>query len=151
MYEVFNWNAEPPKRFSLSIIGHEINIDEPPAPVAPVPAQTTLGAVLGGPYIEMCLTTNNASSIANVGFTNDVNMHFSNSGDYSARNISNHNNVYATTTAFQIRQYLIQFIFHYITTLLSWISLFYLYRTNNFISVYICIIGVSFGNASYRK
>lgn len=34
MYEVFNWgysNDEPPKRFSLSIVGSEINIDDPPA------------------------------------------------------------------------------------------------------------------------
>ncbi|XP_067645581.1 MAP7 domain-containing protein 1 isoform X6 [Eurosta solidaginis] len=33
MYEVFNWgysNDEPPKRFSLSIVGSEINIDDPP-------------------------------------------------------------------------------------------------------------------------
>jgi len=32
MYEVFNWgysNDEPPKRFSLSIAGSEINIDGP--------------------------------------------------------------------------------------------------------------------------
>lgn len=32
MYEVFNWgytNDEPPKRFSLSIVGSEINIDGP--------------------------------------------------------------------------------------------------------------------------
>ncbi|XP_055915588.1 ensconsin isoform X6 [Eupeodes corollae] len=34
MYEVFNWgysNDEPPKRFSLSIVGSEINIGEPPS------------------------------------------------------------------------------------------------------------------------
>uniref|UniRef100_A0A0K8W5I3 Uncharacterized protein n=2 Tax=Bactrocera latifrons TaxID=174628 RepID=A0A0K8W5I3_BACLA len=37
MYEVFNWgysNDEPPKRFSLSIVGSEINIDDPPAATA---------------------------------------------------------------------------------------------------------------------
>ncbi|XP_037939078.1 ensconsin isoform X9 [Teleopsis dalmanni] len=35
MYEVFNWGYstdEPPKRFSLSIVGSEINIDDPPTP-----------------------------------------------------------------------------------------------------------------------
>lgn len=35
MYEVFNWgysNDEPPKRFSLSIAGSEINIDGPANP-----------------------------------------------------------------------------------------------------------------------
>ncbi|XP_036336523.1 inner centromere protein isoform X7 [Rhagoletis pomonella] len=37
MYEVFNWgysNDEPPKRFSLSIVGSEINIDDPPPATA---------------------------------------------------------------------------------------------------------------------
>ncbi|XP_039966923.1 MAP7 domain-containing protein 3 isoform X5 [Bactrocera tryoni] len=41
MYEVFNWgysNDEPPKRFSLSIVGSEINIDDPPAATATVSA-----------------------------------------------------------------------------------------------------------------
>ncbi|KAH8303555.1 hypothetical protein KR018_003049, partial [Drosophila ironensis] len=45
MYEVFNWgysNDEPPKRFSLSIAGSEINIDGPAAPpTAPACKQTT--------------------------------------------------------------------------------------------------------------
>ncbi|XP_075162583.1 MAP7 domain containing protein ensconsin isoform X2 [Haematobia irritans] len=42
MYEVFNWgyiNDEPPKRFSLSIVGSEINIDGPP-----IPATTTINS-----------------------------------------------------------------------------------------------------------
>lgn len=45
MYEVFNWgysNDEPPKRFSLSIVGSEINIDDPPtATVASATAGNT--------------------------------------------------------------------------------------------------------------
>ncbi|KAH8379984.1 hypothetical protein KR009_008323 [Drosophila setifemur] len=42
MYEVFNWgysNDEPPKRFSLSIAGSEINID---GPAPPAPKQTAI-------------------------------------------------------------------------------------------------------------
>ncbi|XP_055840754.1 MAP7 domain-containing protein 2 isoform X2 [Episyrphus balteatus] len=41
MYEVFNWgysNDEPPKRFSLSIVGSEINIGEPPTTTKLLPS-----------------------------------------------------------------------------------------------------------------
>ncbi|KAM7355601.1 MAP7 domain containing protein ensconsin isoform 8-T8 [Cochliomyia hominivorax] len=46
MYEVFNWgytNDEPPKRFSLSIVGSEINIDGPPTQ-APISAACSSSA-----------------------------------------------------------------------------------------------------------
>ncbi|XP_017842854.1 ensconsin isoform X5 [Drosophila busckii] len=44
MYEVFNWgysNDEPPKRFSLSIAGHEINIDGPAPTATAITTATT--------------------------------------------------------------------------------------------------------------
>nr|XP_017009613.2 streptococcal hemagglutinin isoform X10 [Drosophila takahashii] len=47
MYEVFNWgysNDEPPKRFSLSIAGSEINIDGPANPNPPPTSKQTANA-----------------------------------------------------------------------------------------------------------
>lgn len=111
MYEVFNWNAEPPKRFSLSIIGHEINIDdEPPSSsIRQVPSSTSAAAAAALLPTTIHNTSSNDSML--LAFTNDVNMHYCNSVNY------NYNQLYnttATTTAFQTntRQYLNEFISH---------------------------------------
>ncbi|XP_059221479.1 ensconsin isoform X3 [Stomoxys calcitrans] len=83
MYEVFNWgyiNDEPPKRFSLSIVGSEINIDGPPLPAAPITTSTTANA-----------TTNVISNTKNT--TNTENSHHNN---HHYRQYSNHNNFYTS-------------------------------------------------------
>uniref|UniRef100_A0A1B0FI64 Ensconsin n=1 Tax=Glossina morsitans morsitans TaxID=37546 RepID=A0A1B0FI64_GLOMM len=52
MYEVFHWNDEPPKRFSLSIVSSEINIDGPPS--------STLTATAANVIINKNSNTNNS-------------------------------------------------------------------------------------------
>ncbi|XP_065359463.1 ensconsin isoform X7 [Calliphora vicina] len=74
MYEVFNWgytNDEPPKRFSLSIVGSEINIDGPPQP----PPTTTASKF------------NNTKNT----FNNTENNYNNNHHNYHHKQYSNHN------------------------------------------------------------
>lgn len=76
MYEVFNWgytNDEPPKRFSLSIVGSEINIDGPP-----LPTQTVTGSS----------KVNNTKNTFNNTENNNYNQHHHNNHhkQYSSHN-----------------------------------------------------------------
>ncbi|XP_033161634.1 inner centromere protein isoform X3 [Drosophila mauritiana] len=68
MYEVFNWgysNDEPPKRFSLSIAGSEINIDGPANPHPPPTSKQTANA-----HRPTNLTTTTATSTTTAGHNN---------------------------------------------------------------------------------
>uniref|UniRef100_A0A6P4F0G0 MAP7 domain-containing protein 1 isoform X4 n=1 Tax=Drosophila rhopaloa TaxID=1041015 RepID=A0A6P4F0G0_DRORH len=68
MYEVFNWgysNDEPPKRFSLSIAGSEINIDGPANPNPPPTSKQTANA-----HRPTNLTTTTATSTSTAGHNN---------------------------------------------------------------------------------
>ncbi|XP_026833984.1 protein split ends isoform X2 [Drosophila erecta] len=68
MYEVFNWgysNDEPPKRFSLSIAGSEINIDGPANPNPPPTSKQTANA-----HRPTNLTTTTATSTTTAGHNN---------------------------------------------------------------------------------
>ncbi|XP_017071202.1 MAP7 domain-containing protein 1 isoform X2 [Drosophila eugracilis] len=69
MYEVFNWgysNDEPPKRFSLSIAGSEINIDGPANPnPPPTSSKQTTNA-----HRPTNLTTTTATSTTTEGHNN---------------------------------------------------------------------------------
>ncbi|XP_065720229.2 uncharacterized protein ens isoform X1 [Drosophila suzukii] len=68
MYEVFNWgysNDEPPKRFSLSIAGSEINIDGPANPNTPPTSKQTANA-----HRPTNLTTTTATSTTTAGHNN---------------------------------------------------------------------------------
>nr|XP_036671459.1 eukaryotic translation initiation factor 4 gamma isoform X4 [Drosophila suzukii] len=68
MYEVFNWgysNDEPPKRFSLSIAGSEINIDGPVNPNTPPTSKQTANA-----HRPTNLTTTTATSTTTAGHNN---------------------------------------------------------------------------------
>ncbi|KAH8349782.1 hypothetical protein KR084_006090, partial [Drosophila pseudotakahashii] len=74
MYEVFNWgysNDEPPKRFSLSIAGSEINIDGPANPNPPPTSKQTANA-----HRPTNLTTTTATtSTTTAGHNNNFNNH----------------------------------------------------------------------------
>ncbi|XP_017059749.1 inner centromere protein isoform X1 [Drosophila ficusphila] len=74
MYEVFNWgysNDEPPKRFSLSIAGNEINIDGPAIPNPPPTCKQTANA-----HRPTNLTTTTATtSTTTAGHNNNFNNH----------------------------------------------------------------------------
>nr|NP_001097498.1 ensconsin, isoform F [Drosophila melanogaster]ABW08457.1 ensconsin, isoform F [Drosophila melanogaster] len=75
MYEVFNWgysNDEPPKRFSLSIAGSEINIDGPANPHPPPTSKQTANA-----HRPTNLTTTTATSTTTAGHNN-----FNNNNSY---------------------------------------------------------------------
>ncbi|XP_030380417.1 MAP7 domain-containing protein 1 isoform X7 [Scaptodrosophila lebanonensis] len=66
MYEVFNWgysNDEPPKRFSLSIAGSEINIDGPPM-ASHVPSMNTQ-AITTSAHRQYTTTTTTTTAIHN--------------------------------------------------------------------------------------
>ncbi|XP_052847370.1 protein split ends isoform X2 [Drosophila gunungcola] len=69
MYEVFNWgysNDEPPKRFSLSIAGSEINIDGPANPNPP----PTSNKQTANAHRPTNLTTTTATSTSTAGHNN---------------------------------------------------------------------------------
>ncbi|XP_017127108.2 eukaryotic translation initiation factor 4 gamma isoform X2 [Drosophila elegans] len=69
MYEVFNWgysNDEPPKRFSLSIAGSEINIDGPANPNTP----PTSNKQTANAHRPTNLTTTTATSTSTAGHNN---------------------------------------------------------------------------------
>ncbi|XP_011290637.1 uncharacterized protein LOC101899735 isoform X2 [Musca domestica] len=90
MYEVFNWgytNDEPPKRFSLSIVGSEINIDGPPLPTAAPSASKTTTNIISD--------TKNTSNKNN---SNTENSHLNNNNNntHHYRQYSNHNNFYTS-------------------------------------------------------
>lgn len=87
MYEVFNWgytNDEPPKRFSLSIVGSEINIDGPPLPTTAAPTETA----------NTNATTNISNTKNTVNNNNTENNHHNN---HHYRQYSNHNNFYTSS------------------------------------------------------
>ncbi|XP_039484748.1 inner centromere protein isoform X4 [Drosophila santomea] len=73
MYEVFNWgysNDEPPKRFSLSIAGSEINIDGPANPNPPPTSKQTANA-----HRPTNLTTTTATTSTTTAGHNNFNNH----------------------------------------------------------------------------
>uniref|UniRef100_A0A1B0A6U5 MAP7 domain-containing protein n=1 Tax=Glossina pallidipes TaxID=7398 RepID=A0A1B0A6U5_GLOPL len=57
MYEVFHWNDEPPKRFSLSIVSSEINIDGPPSSTL---TATAANVIINKNSNNNCSNTNNS-------------------------------------------------------------------------------------------
>ncbi|KAL9912163.1 MAP7 domain containing protein ensconsin isoform 11-T13 [Glossina fuscipes fuscipes] len=57
MYEVFHWNDEPPKRFSLSIVSSEINIDGPPSSTL---TGTAANVIINKNSNNNCTNTNNS-------------------------------------------------------------------------------------------
>ncbi|KAL9901404.1 inner centromere protein A isoform X8 [Glossina fuscipes] len=57
MYEVFHWNDEPPKRFSLSIVSSEINIDGPPSSTL---TGTAANVIINKNSNNNCSNTNNS-------------------------------------------------------------------------------------------
>lgn len=86
MYEVFNWgytNDEPPKRFSLSIVGSEINIDGPPLPTTAAPTETA--------------NTNATTNISNTKNTVNNNTENNHHNNHHYRQYSNHNNFYTSS------------------------------------------------------
>lgn len=91
MYEVFNWgytNDEPPKRYSLSIVGSEINIDGPPLP-APRTANTT----------SNINNNNNSNNTKNTSNTTENNSHHHSSNNHHFRQYSNHTNFYTPSSS----------------------------------------------------
>lgn len=80
MYEVFNWghtNDEPPKRFSLSIVGSEIDIDGPPQPQAQFNSIATTSA-----------TNKNKNTLTNISSEHNNNSH---PNSHLPKQYSNHN------------------------------------------------------------